>query len=888
MKADPDRLSPRGHRILRVILSRGEHFSAVGDLEEMYSDIARERGSVRAGLWYWGQVVGSLPSYCVHLCYWSGIMIKNYVTTSVRNIKKQKGYTFINVFGLAIGMSACLLAVLYIRDELSWDRYNEKADRIYRITARVVREGSEMIISGAGAPVAAALMEEFPEVEDAVRFRQEGSIRVRSGEASFRENNVVHSESSFFNIFTVPLLRGDTETALEARRTLVLSRSTATKYFGSADPLGKILEIDGDEDWTVTGVFDDIPRASHFHFDIILSFATLDWENDPLARSWMSFNYQTYLLFRDGTSAADLDAKLPSLLTSHMAPEIKQTMGVSLDEFLARAGMEIDYGLQPLTDIHLRSDAGISEFEANSDMKYILLFAAVSLFILILAGINFVNLATARSSGRAKEVGVRKVLGSFRRDLIGQFLLESVLTSLVGFILALLLTWLALPLFNQLSGKQINMSVLVAPGMAATAVGLMLVIGIIAGAYPAFFLSAFAPSPILRGELKGGMKGGALRRVLVVLQFAVSVILIVGTLVVFRQLRYIQNEKIGFNKEQVLILDNTHLLGDRADVLKEDMLAYPRVFEASLSGFLPVPSSRARMPVAREDDPDILNAPPIAVWTVDHDYIDTLEMTIPQGRNFSRELATDAKAVLINEAAVRYFGFEDPLGKQLLLLDFGPGNEGPQREPYEIIGVVADFHYESLRNSIEPMMLRLGRSRGSLILRIQNEDIAGTVETLRTKWVEFLPGEPFEYAFLDERFDRMYESELRIGRIFGAFAGLAVFIGCLGLFGLAAFSAAKRTKEIGIHKVFGASVPDVIRLLVREYVLLIVMANLIAWPLAYFLMSGWLRNFAYRTGIGWIVFAGTGLATFFIALATVGFQSARAAAANPADVLKYE
>jgi putative ABC transport system permease protein len=888
MSKDPEKMSRLGHRILSAVLGRGEHFTVVGDLEEIHAEIVREKGPLRAGAWYWGQIVRSLPAYVTHLVYWSGVMIRNYFITTVRTIKKQKVFTLINLLGLAIGMAACLLALLYIRDELAYDRYNVKADRIYRLGARVLRQGQELNVSGAGAPVARYLKENFPEVEDTVRFRQGGSIRVKAGEASFREMNVVYSEPSFFNIFTVPLLKGDPETALASRRTLVLSRTTAAKYFGREDPLGKTLVIDGAEEWTVTGVFEDIPRASHFHFDVIRSFVSLDVEKDPISASWMSFNFQTYILFREGASSRNLGSQLDSLVMSHMAPEIKQTMGISVDDFLKRSGMQIENKLQPLSDIHLRAGNGIAEFEANSDIKYIALFTAVSLFVLLLAVINFVNLATARSSGRAREVGIRKVLGSLRRDLIGQFLLESLVFSLIAFLFALLFVRLALPLFNQLAGKQMDVALLATPGMATLALGLVLGIALLAGAYPAFFISAFMPAPVLKGELRKGLRGGLLRRVLVVFQFTVSIILIVGTFVVFRQLRYIQNKEVGFDRNQVLILDNTYLLGPKADALKEEMLVYPRVVKASLSGFLPVPSSRARMIIASESDPDGRNAPPIAVWTIDHDYLETMGMTLASGRNFSKELATDAESVILNQAAVRHFQFDTPLGKRVVLHDLGPDNQSFVEQAFTVIGVVKDFNFESLRNRVEPMVLRLGSSRGKLILRVQGEDVAGTIETLRRKWAEFAPGEPFEYSFLDERFDRMYESELRIGRIFGSFAGLAVLVGCLGLFGLAAFSAAKRTKEIGIHKVFGAKVPDVLGLLVREYVWLVVTANAIAWPVAYLMMSAWLRNFAYRTAIGWAGFAVTGLATLAIAILTVGFQSVKAASASPAETLKYE
>lgn len=888
MSADPEKLSRSGHRILAVLLGRSEHITFIGDLEEIHAGIIREKGAFRAGLWYWGQICLSIPHYLYHLIYWSGIMIKNYFVTSMRNIKNHRMFSMINILGLSIGLAASFLAVFYIRDEMAYDRYNEKARRISRVKAFLHREGQDINIIGAGYPVGPALVEGFSEVEDAVRFRQSDSIRVTAIEKSFRESNVVFSESSFFNVFTAPILRGNPENILSAPRTLAISRKAAEKYFGELDVLGKTLSIDGEPGWTVTGVFQDIPRTSHFHFDMILSLSSLEIEKNPMEASWISFNFPTYVLMRDEVSTAELEGKLPSLLDAHMASEVKQFMGISLDEFLSRSGMRMSFGLQPLLDIHLHSHTGIGEFEANSDIKYIRLFAAVSLFILILAVINFINLATARSSGRAKEVGVRKVLGSLRRNLMGQFLIESMILSLIAFVTAVLLIGLVMPFFNRMTGKSMVLESLILPDIMLPAVGLVLLIGFLAGVYPAVFLSAYRPSTILRGTFKLSVHGGALRRVLVIFQFCVSVVMIFGTLVVFNQLRYIQNTPVGFNKEQVLILENTQLLGDRADMLKEKMLSYPQVVNASLSGFLPIPSARMRIPVARVDDADPQSAPPIGVWLVDHDYIDTLEIKIASGRKFSRELESDSGALLLNQAAVRFFGFEQPLGESLLIVDSSPEESLFRQSAYSVIGVIEDFHFESLRESIKPMVMSLGKSRSRLCMRIQREDVAGTIETLRKEWTALAPGEPFEYSFLDERFNRMYDSELRVGRIFGAFSGLAVFIGCLGLFGLATFSAAKRTKEIGIHKVFGATAADVVRILVREYLLLVGIANLIALPIGYWLMSGWLRQFAYNVGVGWVGFAVTTGLTILVALVTVGFQSTKAAAANPAQILKYE
>jgi len=881
--------SPRlGFKILSSILGRGEHDTLIGDYEEFYLETARTKGTAAARLWYWRQIARFFPAYFVHAWIRSGEVFKNHIITSLRNIRKHKGYSLLNVLGLAIGLAACLLLLLYTKDELSYDRFNDKADRTYRLMALMKRQGQDFNISGAGAPVAASLLRDFPEVEEAVRFRDTDSLRLKYGDLQFRENRVVHADPSFFKVFSVRLVRGDPQTALAEPRTMVLSRATAAKFFGSDDPVGKILRVDDREDYQVTGVFEDIPRPSHFHFDLIISLSTLAESRMPI---WMTFNFPTYLVLRQDASVAELEAKLPAYLNSHLGTEVKTAMGTTLEEFLAKSETTLTYRLQPLTKIHLFSTGGMNEFEPGSDIKYVALFGLVALFILILAAENFVNLATARSAGRAKEVGLRKVLGSFRGSLIRQFLVEAVVLSLAAFALALGTVAIALPFFNRMAGKELGLAALGQPLTAAMALGLTLAIGLLAGAYPAFVLSAFRPSPVLRGRPASGVRGGGLRRTLVVFQFAVSVLLIIGTVVVFRQLRFIQATRLGFNKDQVLILNQADLLQDRAAVLKEEMLRHPQVLRASLSGYLPVPSSRrTRLPVAAEGDPEPGKANPLNIWTVDHDYLDTLEMKIVLGRNFSRSFPTDEGAVLVNQAAAKHFGYDAPLGRRLTTVDMDEGAEGMKARltTFTIIGVVEDFHFESLRAAISPLVVRLGDDHGSLILRIRAGGVAAVLDDLRTRWRTLLPGEPFVFSFLDDRLDDMYKAEFRIGRVFGVFSGLAVFIGCLGLFGLASFTAAKRTKEIGIHRILGATVPTIVRKLVQEYIVLVVLANIIAGPVGYWVMSRWLGGFAYRTGIGWDIFAGTAFLTLAVAVLTVGYHSLKAASASPVSALRYE
>jgi len=816
-------------------------------------------------------------------------MLNNYLKVAFRNLMRSKGYTLITLASLAVGIAACLLSSLYIQDELSYDRYNDKAGRIARVTCHMEREGMEVDIAGAGYPTAEAMMAELPEVENAVRFREEGSAKVEIGGSVYREKRVVFSDPSFFDIFSVPLLKGDRRTALAAPRTVVLSRTTAEKYFGTADAVGRVLRVDDRQEWRVSGVFADIPRQSHFHFDLIASLSTLDLTKDPSMRAWMGFNFQTYLLLRPDASPAGLEAKLPLLFRTHLGPEIKQFMGISLDEFMARSKMQLRYFLQPLTGIHLYSKPGPMEFEPNGDIKTIYLFATISLFILMLAVVNFVNLSTARSLSRAKEVGLRKVLGSFRLDLIKQFLAESLLLCLLALGIACLLLALLLPLFNSLTAKELAIGALATPRAMAVALSLVLLVTIMAGAYPAFLLSGFRPASILRGHAQGSAKSGRLRRGLVVFQFVVSSVLIVGTIVVFRQMHYIQNKKLGFDKEQVLILQNTQRLGERAETLKQEVLKYPQVAGATLSSFLPVPSSRARLPIARSDHPNPAQAFPVSFWRIDEHYIPTLGMKLTAGRNFSPQVAGDAQSVIINQAAAAYFGLKSPLGEKLVMLD----ENAMQRSAaatvtFTVIGVVEDFHFESLRELIAPLVLLNHPSAGNLALRARPGQTAAILRTLKAKWTDLAPGEPFEYSFLDESFAEIYKSEARTGRIYAIFAVVAVLIGCLGLFGLASFSAARRTKEIGIRKVLGAAIHEVAAMLIRDYVLLVGLANVIAWPVAYYLMRRWLQDFAYRMPLGFTPFVLAGLLGLAIALLTVGGQAVRAARANPVDSLRYE
>ena len=807
-------------------------------------------------------------------------MLKNYIKTAVRNLLKRKGYSLINIVGLAIGMASCLLILMFVIDELNYDAYNEKADRIYRVAGSFFYGGRSFDIAVAPAPMAQVLIDEFPEVENAVRFRQRGRYVFRYGDNIFREMQVSYTDHSFFDIFSIPLLKGNPDTALEEPNTLILSQKTAEKYFRDEDPVGKTLRLNDQTDYMVTGVFEEIPGNSHFHFDVFVSMVSLAESKNKI---WMSQNFQTYILLQEGADPAAVEAKFPDMLIKYMGPQIESFMGKSMEKLMEENELKGEFFLQPLRDIHLHSDL-VAEMEATSDIKYVYIFTAIALFILIIASINYMNLSTARSAGRAREVGIRKVLGSFRSQLMRQFLSESMMLCLVSLLIALGLVRLTLPSFNRLSGKVLSMSAIGSPSMVGVLVLVTIFVGILAGSYSAFLLSAFQPVNVLKGKLKSGAKTGWLRSGLVVFQFAASIILIIGTFVVYNQLHYIQNKKLGYDKEQVIIMNNTYLLGDRAETFKNQMLAYPQIVNAAVSDYLPVPSNNNNSPVLPEGERDSKKATSMQNWIVDYEYITTLGMKIVAGRDFSREYSTDTKATIINQAAAKQFDWAQPVGKRIGRYISNQGDI----ELYDVIGVVEDFHFETLKETIGPLVMFLGNSNGNISFRVETEDISGTIGLLQKEWKKFLPYQPFEYRFLDERFADMYQAEQRIGRIFGVFAGFAIFIGCLGLFALAAFTAEQRTKEIGIRKVLGATAPNIIRLLTKEFVILISVANVIAWPVAFWVMKGWLKDFSYRISLSVWMFVGAGLLTLLIALLTVSFQAVKAALTDPATSLHYE
>ncbi|MBC8152048.1 MAG: ABC transporter permease [Bacteroidetes bacterium] len=810
-------------------------------------------------------------------------MLRNYLKIAWRNLLRNKAFTAINIAGLSIGMATCLLISLFVLDELSYDRFHQKADRIVRVVFRGTMNGEKMREASVMPPVAQTLRADYPEVLEAARLRGSGVARVTYANKMFQEEKLAYADSNFFQVFTLPLLKGDAKTALLQPNTVVITSIVAQKYFGSDDPIGKILTFkDVPTPYTVTGVMAPIPANSHFHFDLFASMASLPEAKAP---NWLQSSYHTYLVLPAGYDYQKLQAKLPQVTEKYMASQFEKMMGVSLAD-IRKKGNDFGLFLQPLTDIHLRSDLKPeSQLEPGGDIRYVYIFGAIALFMLLLACINFMNLSTASATKRAKEVGIRKVMGSEKGRLVGQFLAESTLLTVLSLVLAVGLVWLTLPFLNDLSGKTLRLNFGQTPWLLPGLLLFGLLVGVLAGSYPAFFLSSFKPIIVLKGSVAAtsGRGGISLRSGLVVFQFFISFLLLVGTTVVYRQLGYIQNTKLGYDNEQVLVVQGTWSLAKNEAVFKRQLLQDSRVVRASVSGHLPTgPSNDGQFSVF----PDSQNEQVARVirYGIDYDYLPTLGMKVVTGRNFSPAFGTDSSGVLVNETAARTFGW----GKNAVGHTLNSPNQQGEVITYRVIGVVQDFHFRSLHERIAPLAMVLGDNAGSVIVKAKTKDMAGLLASVKTQWQTFKPDEPFRFSFLDKSYQATYQAELKTGRILGLFAGLTIFVACLGLFGLATFTAEQRTKEIGVRKVLGASVMSIVGLLSKDFLKLVLIAIVMASPLAWYAMNRWLQDFAYKIDIEWWVFALAGLLAVGIALLTVSFQSIKAALMNPVKSLRSE
>ena len=808
-------------------------------------------------------------------------MIKNYIKTAFRSLQKNKGFTTINVLGLALGLATCLLIVFYVVDELSYDKYNVNSSRIYRVNEDLKLGDNKVQYAVCMAPLAQTLKNDFPDVENAVRLKKIGDMHVTKGTESILEDNALFADNSIFDVFTLPIIYGDKKAALTEPNTVVITEDMAKKYFGRLNVVGENLIIDGNlqKPIKVTAVIKNIPEQSHFHADFLVSMTS---NPDSHSTEWLRSDYNTYVLMRKGADYKKLEAQFPQFLRKYSGGQMQQELNMSYDTF-EKNGSFFRLNMMPLTDIHLHSNL-TGELGINGNVEYVYIFSAIAIFILLIACVNFMNLSTARSANRAREVGVRKVLGSARKHLIFQFLAESTMVTFIAVIIALAAAMLILPAFNHFAGKNIVVNSHTLIWLAPSALIAILLIGFLAGLYPAFFLSAFNPMQVLKGKISAGFKGGALRSFLVVLQFSISIFLIIGTLVIYNQLHYIQNRDLGYNRNQVLIIQHAFELGDHAKTFKQEIKQLPGVTNATLSGYLPVKSTRGTGIFYKEAVADPKQSLFPQIWSIDEDYISTLAMKIKSGRDFSAQMPSDSNAIVINETAAKFLGFTDPVNKVVYRSSGGPN---PTYKPYTIIGMVKDFNFSSLRDNISPVVMQLNTDNSSLSIKVNTANIPALLSQIEAKWKDFTPAH-FQYTFMDQDFDAMYRSEQRIGTIFIAFTTLAIVIACLGLFGLAAYAAEQRTKEIGIRKVLGASIANIAGMLSKDFIKLICIAIVISSPIAWYLMQKWLQDFAYRINIEWWVIAISGFAAILVAFITISFQSIKAAVANPVDSLRSE
>jgi putative ABC transport system permease protein len=820
----------------------------------------------------------------------TGNMLKNFFTTILRNAWRNKATSLIHVLGLALGMATCLLILLFVRHELSYDRYNEKADRIYRVTFRGKMNGMEIKEAVTMAPVAFTLKKDYPEVEQATRLHADGVHKISYGTKTFKEDALGFVDSNFFQVFTLPFLKGDSRTALNSPNTAVITQNVAKKYFGNEDPIGKVLEFPDDhQGLKVTGLIADMPENSHFHFDVFASISSLPYSK---VADWMSSQFYTYVVLPEGYDAKRLEAKMPRVVEQYIGPQLQKAMGLSIAQFRA-GGNDLTFLFQPLTSIHLHSDLN-GELAPGGDARYVYIFSAVGVFMLLIACINFMNLSTAGATKRAKEVGIRKVLGSERGQLIRQFLGESMVLTGTAMVIAAFLVYWALPLFNQLTGQNLQLYWSSFAGFLPALIAFCLITGLLAGSYPALYLSSFQPIAVLKGAFRPGGRGARLRSSLVVFQFFISISLIIGTMVVYRQLSFIRHKDVGYDRDQVMIIENTYGgIGDKQDLFRRELQRDPRVQDVASSSYIPAGESNGNnfLVFADTNTSRMINT---LRYEVDDRYIPTLGMHLVAGRNFSPAFGADSLGIIINETAARTFGWIKPEDSSAEAYAQAPGHEivrpedNGTRKNYRVIGVVKDFHFKSLHQMITPLVMTLDNTGGSLIVKVKTKDLTGLRASMQQLWSGLNPQAPFSYSFLDDRFNNTYKTDVNVGRILGIFAGLTIFVACLGLFGLATFTAEQRMKEIGIRKVLGANTAGIVALLSRDFVRLVGFAFLIAAPVTWYLMNRWLQDFAYRIGIGWWMFAVAGALTLVITLLTISVQALRAATANPANVLHNE
>lgn len=866
-----------------------------GDLVELFEKRYEESPSKAKRSFAWSVMKYFRPSFIKSFQKFNNsnttAMFKNYLKVSWRNLKRQPFFTTLNTFGLAIGMAGGLLISLFIYDELNYDSMFADADRIYRVNIDNKIGGEANKYAAVSGPLAEVMGRDYPHMEKITRFKHTGSklIRQIDAEQNVKEDHVVGADTAFFDMFGLDLIIGDKNSALKEAKSLVLSRSAAEKHFGLNDALGQRMLLDNDEVYLVTGVIEDLPKNSFLKdYNVFISISSFDDHNDT---AWNNWNFPTFVKLKPGASESELQAYLGEVKDRYLLPwAMKSFPGLTMEsiEEQEASGNYMIFDATAFTDVHLYSPNLSGDFNLNGDIQNVYILAFIGAFLVLLASVNFMNLSTARSLKRSKEVGIRKTLGSHRSAVIGQFLTEASLVTFLSLILAIALASIAMPYFNTLSGK--SMVIPFDQGIFwLILLGSSLVLGLLSGSYPAFLMSKFSP---LKG-LKGGdqsVGGARTRSLLVVVQFAVSVFLIVSTLVVFRQLDFIQGKDLGFQKDQILVLNDVSAAGDQLATFKQEVERLSQVESTSLSSYLPTPSDRSGVTYFPEKEVfQAQSAIIIGQWAVDFDYVPTLNLNMVSGRNFNKELATDSFGVILNEAAVKMLEKtpESVLGMRITD-DFRNANE-EEMQFYTVIGVVKNFHFETLRNNIDALSLIIGKAKADrMMVKLKASDFSETIAQIDKLWSGMAPGQPFDYYFMDDSFNETYRAEQRLGHIFITFTVLSIFIACLGLFGLAAFNAERRAKEIGIRKVLGATVTQITVRLSSDFLKLVAIGILISLPLAWFAMNRWLADFSYRIEMGWLVFAIAAAMAVLISILTVSHQSMKAALRNPVKSLRSD
>ena len=813
-------------------------------------------------------------------------MFRNYLITGIRNILKHKFYAIINIFGLMIAMTTALFIVLYIIDETSFDDFHEDADNIYRLGLKAQLGDQKFAVFTSPPPLAPTMADEIPEIQGACRLWDWNEVIVRYEDKAFTEDKFYLVDSNFFDIFSFELLKGDRKTVFQDNESIVLTETLAKKYFGEDDPIGKILVVANHKQaFKVTGVAKDPPFNTNIRFNFLLPINSMEFFRTNTR--WVNNFLRTYFKVYPGSDMKNVEKKLQDIVLANVGPELQQTMGISLEQFAEQKEGEYGFVFQPIRDIHLKSNLQY-ELEPTSDIKYLYIFGVIGLFILIIGSINFMNLSTARSAGRSREVGMRKTFGSLRHHLIFQFLTESVIYTLIAAILSLVLFITLLPEFNQLSAKSIELSSLLNPWMIGGVVGIIIIVGLFAGSYPAFYLSKFGITEVFQGKVSKGTRGGKIRGGLVVIQFTISIFMIICTSIVYKQMIYAQNKDLGFNKDKVLAIFNANRLENAKKSFKNDLLEHHAIHAVSFTSNAVTGVGNTTVFRKEGSTEDIM----IAQYWSDYDQLKVYQFDLIDGRFFSREFPSDSTAVVLNESAAKAFGWPNPIGEYVV--EPNMENEGFARR--QVIGVVRDFHFESLRDEIRPLLIGFvqeasgsGDMRANMVVvKFNTDDHRQAIDLVTNTWKKHSNGEPIEFAFVDQTLDDMYRTEQRMVTLFSVFTVIAIFIASLGLFALASFTAEQRTKEIGIRKAMGASGGSIIQLLSFEFTRFVFIGFLLAIFPAYYFIEQWLQSFAYRVSYGVGIFIISGLAGFVVAVFSVAYQAFKAARTNPSDALRYE